>query len=109
MSDYAAVVNHIPFGRENAVSRRMLAQQTGMTDRQVRRCIEDARRDGVFIISDQERGGYYQTAQLNEIEYQYRIDRARALAVLARLKPMSQVLREAGRLKPTRKKAGRKV
>lgn len=95
--EYAAVVNLIPWGRNNAVTREHLMLYTQMTDRQVRRCIEAARRDGVFIIGDQERGGYYRTDSIDDIEYQYRIDRARAISVFARLKPMREALKEAGR------------
>ena len=95
--EYWPVVNLIPFGKQNAISRERLASLSKMNDRQVRRCIEAARRDGIYIITNPERGGYYQTAKLDEIEYQYRIDKSRALAVLSRFKIMRQVLKKAGR------------
>ena len=92
-----AVVDAIPFGRRNAVSRRMLASRVGMSDRETRACIEAARRDGIFIISTQESGGgYYQATEIEEIEAQYRIDHARALSVLSRLTPMRRYLLERG-------------
>lgn len=96
MRDYMVVISMIPFGRENAIPRAELANLARMTDRQVRKCIEAARSDGHYIVASPE-GGYYQTQDINEIEYQYRIDRARALAVLKRLKPMRRELKEAGR------------
>ena len=98
-TEYMPVVCHIPTGRKNAISRASLSVRVGMPDRQVRRCIEAARKDGFFIISANENGGgYYIATDLEEIEAQYKIDRARALAVLARLKPMRQRLKTEGRL-----------
>ncbi|MBQ9458309.1 MAG: hypothetical protein IJU66_00065 [Oscillospiraceae bacterium] len=89
-----AVVDVIPYGKRNAISRRMLASRVGMNDRNVRACIEAARRDGHFIISSNE--GYYLATEPEEVERQYRIDHARALSILARLTPMRRYLRAAG-------------
>ena len=97
-ADVRQVVSAIPEGRENAIPRAELVAALGMNDRTVRACIEAARRDGVFIISIQERGGgYYRATEPEEIERQYHIDRARALSILARLTPMRRYLRAAGR------------
>lgn len=52
------IVDFIPYGRENAVSREYLSDITGLDDRTVRGMIEDARRD-VPIINLQDSGGYY--------------------------------------------------
>lgn len=52
------ITDFIPYGRENAISRQALAQLTGMDDRQVRRMIEDARRE-VPIINLQNGKGYF--------------------------------------------------
>ncbi len=90
-----AVVSQIPHGRQNAIQRHTLASRVGMSDRETRACIEAARRDGVFIIAAPD-GGYYQATDAEEVERQYRIDRARALSILARLKPMREYLRGAG-------------
>ena len=96
-AEYMPVVNHIPHGRKNAISRERLASEMKMTDRYVRECIEAARRDGVFIVTAAEHGGYYIATDIDEIERQYRIDHARALSVLSRLKYMKQALKKAGR------------
>ena len=42
-----AIVDYIPVGRENAVTRRQLCELTGMRDRALRNAIEDTakRRD----------------------------------------------------------------
>ena len=87
----ASVIDAIPHGRRNAISRRMLAGAVHLSDRHVRACIEAARNDG-----DQDAGGYYIATEPEEIRAQYRIDRARALAILKRLKPMRQYLKARG-------------
>ena len=97
MKEYMAVVNLIPTGKENAISRERLAELAKLPDRTVREHIEQARRDGWYIITHAQRGGYYRTEDIDEIEYQYRIDRARALSVLSRLKAMRRCLKDAGR------------
>lgn len=52
------ITKFIPYGREHAVSRKYLAEITGMDDRQVRKLIEDARRQ-VPIINLQDGEGYF--------------------------------------------------
>ena len=90
------VLMAIPEGRENAISRYHLCIKTGMNDRAVRECIELLRDEGNFICNDGT--GYFIADNLDDIERQYRKDRARALSVLKRLKPFRQALREAGRI-----------
>lgn len=89
------VVTTLGEGRKNATPRAQLAATVGMPDRRVRACIEAARRAGTFIISSD--SGYYIATEMEEVERQYRIDRARALSILARLTPMRRYLRAAGR------------
>lgn len=61
----------IPFGRENAISRKDLAAMTGMSDRSVRYRIAELRAedDGTdeVIVSISRRSGYYRTEDLAEI------------------------------------------
>ena len=87
----------IPEGKANAISREVLATRLGLTDRQVRRMIEEARERGELIVNDGDGEGYYLASDIGQIERQYRKDRARALAVLKRLKTMRQKLKEAGK------------
>ena len=79
-----------------ATTRAELCAKTGLPDRIVRRQIEQARRDGALIVNLGQ--GYYITTDLDALEAQYKIDRARALSVLARLKNMRLMLKAAGRL-----------
>ena len=89
------IIDFIPQGKENAVTRSYLATVLGLPDRTVRRLIEDARNEGAFICNDGE--GYFIATEIGEIERQYRVDRARALSTLKRLKAMRRCLRRAGR------------
>lgn len=63
----------IPFGRENAISRKDLAAMTGMSDRNVRFRIAELRAedDGTdeVIVSISRRSGYYRTDNPAEIEH----------------------------------------
>lgn len=53
------MIDMIPVGRENAVSRAELCIRTGMTDRQMRREIHQLRRDHC-ILNVQDGNGYFQ-------------------------------------------------
>lgn len=46
-------------GRENAISRKALASLTGLSDRGVRKQIENERRQSMPILSSTQSGGYY--------------------------------------------------
>jgi len=52
------IVDYIPFGRENAVTRTQLRIMTGMNDRKIRDKISEARRDTV-ILNMQDGEGYF--------------------------------------------------
>ena len=86
-------------GEANAVSRVELASRAGMSDRQMRAAIQQAREDGELILNAQNGAGYFLASadDLNAIERQYRQDTARALSILKRRKAMRRLLKEAGR------------
>lgn len=52
------IVDYIPFGRENAVTRTQLRIMTGMNDRKIRDKISEAKRDTV-ILNMQDGKGYF--------------------------------------------------
>ena len=98
MSDRAEIVlDAIPYGKDRAVTREYLAARTGLPDRLVRKAIEEARRSHI-ILNDQDGKGYYRSYDLDDIDRFYRQERARALAVLARMRPMRVLLRGGGRI-----------
>lgn len=91
------VLDAIPFGKDRAVTREYLTAKTGLPDRQVRKAIEEIRRSHI-VLNDQDGKGYYRSYDLDDIERFYRQERARALAVLYRMKPMRVLLRGGGRI-----------
>lgn len=82
MKDWQQVINHIPKGRHNAISRAQLSEMTGLPDRANRQAIEDARRQGVMIISGSNTKGYYITDDFNEWRCFLEEHRRRALSEL---------------------------
>lgn len=64
---------HIPVGRENAVTRRQLCEATGLNDREVRKQISQLRSvdDGtdMVIVSLSNGRGYYRTNNPDEIRH----------------------------------------
>lgn len=57
--DWERVINFIPVGKENAISRQALSELTCLNDRANRQAIEDARRNGIKVISRSSSRGYY--------------------------------------------------
>jgi transcriptional regulator with XRE-family HTH domain len=96
-AETARIACLIPKGRRNAISRAELAGRLGMTDRKMRKAVENARCEGLMILNDSDGRGHYQSDDLAEIQRQYDQDTSRAMAILKRRKPMRKVLKEAGR------------
>lgn len=93
----ATLASLIPHSRREAISREALAKKLGMSDRQMRRAVEEARNEGLIILCECNGRGYYQSSDLNEIHHQYIQDTNRAMAILKRRKSMRQLLKQAGR------------
>ena len=49
MKESIKIVDYIPFGKENAISRQQLERVTGLSDRDVREAISLARRNTVIL------------------------------------------------------------
>ena len=58
MTDVEMIMDKIPVGHENAVTRQQLCISTGMNDRRIRRAIAEARRE-IIILNLQDGNGYY--------------------------------------------------
>ena len=52
------IVDYIPVGKENSISRDSLGVCTGLPDRSIRRLIAKARTEGHAIVGNPD-GGYY--------------------------------------------------
>ena len=90
------IEDYIPYGSDKAITRDELCAVTNMSDRVVRKHIEDARRRGIVIVNKQNGAGYYQSDDLDDIEAQFRINRARAMAILVQQKHLYNRLKAAG-------------
>lgn len=85
----------LSWGQENALSRRDLADITGLTDREVRRTVARERKRGLPIVSDPERGGYYLPASPEDLARFIRSMRHRAVETMAAANAMDETLLEA--------------
>ena len=65
MKESIKIVDYIPFGKENAISRQQLERLTGLSDRDVREAISLARRNTV-ILNLSNGKGYFQPIQGEE-------------------------------------------
>lgn len=92
----ASIIDYIPEGKENAVTRERLCAITGLPDRKLREEIEQARRRGAIIINAQDGAGYYQSEDIREIAKQYNMNERRALSILAQQKHLRKRLKAAG-------------
>lgn len=67
MTDVEMIMNVIPVGHKNAVTRQRLCISTGMDDRRIRKVIAEARRENV-ILNLQDGSGYYVPDVKNDID-----------------------------------------
>ena len=95
ISPYTAQLAEIvPFGRENAISRAELAARLYLSDRQMRRAVSQARREGLCIINDQTGGGYYRSDNADDLKRQLRSTHNRALSLLRQEKYLKERIKE---------------
>ena len=66
--DDMELLNLIPYGRDNAVSRADLVRLTGWNDRKVRDEIKRLLRNGERILSSSSAKGYWRSDDPDEIE-----------------------------------------
>lgn len=86
------IVELIPYGKENAISRSDLCNKTGLSDRLVRRQIAKKRRDYV-ILNLQDGKGYYRPTDKADIEIYIRQETARAKSIFWTLRAARNELR----------------
>lgn len=86
------ILEHIPYGHENAISRDELARRVGLGDRGMRRQILAARREGNVILNMQDGAGYYQSDDLVHLRSQYRQNESRAKAILAQQEHLKRLI-----------------
>ena len=66
------LLNAIPYGRENAVSRSDIVRKTGIPDRRIREEIKSLNRElakhGEAILSSSGKSGYWRSADIKEMK-----------------------------------------
>ena len=85
------ILRAIGTGEEHAVHRAELVQLTGLCERDVRRVIEQLRRGGAVICSDEH--GYFRPADLNELLTYCRQEEARSRSIYRRTASARRLLK----------------
>ena len=92
------ILNLIPQGKANAISRTELRYITKLNDRVMRELIEQERRKGAIILNLQDGRGYFRPApdEMDDVLRQYKQNDRRAMSILVQQKHLKRVLKEAG-------------
>ena len=90
------LIAHIPVGKENAVSRQFLSLLLGTSDREMRKAINAARREGHVICNTQDGRGYFRSEDPADVLKQYRQNERRAKSILVQQKHLRRILKDAG-------------
>lgn len=88
------ITEQIPVGKENAISSKELETLTGLTKRQIKKAVRDARINNVLICSGQT--GYYTPADMNELMNWYIPANKRVKDSFMPLKHARAILKAAG-------------
>lgn len=79
------IIDHIPIGYKNAISRKELCKRLDMNDREVRKLINKAREE-YCICNHSDGAGYYVPEQLSEINAYINQEEARIRSIFRALK-----------------------
>lgn len=95
-----SIIDYIPFGHENAISRRELAQLTGLNDRHMRECIMQERRH-TPILNMQDGSGYFRpdmndSGDVALLRAYKKQEESRAKAIMWALKATRKALKAMG-------------
>lgn len=104
MSAEINIIDYIPHGKQNAVSRAKLVSLTGVSDRKVRGLISSARKEYVILSSDNGNGYYQPTPDdYPELRKILKREESRAKSVFGSIKKLRALCEdyEHGRLNKT--------
>lgn len=93
-NDYERLLNYIGTGEENAINREYLSHILNLPEREVGRCIQTARRDGILICSNE--SGYFFPKDKNELSAFYKRYHGAAISILCTLKTTRRELKKIG-------------
>ena len=88
------IIEHIPVGYENAITRKELCRKAGVSDRLMRRMIEDACESGIVILNLQDGKGYFRPEE-DEINLVYaarNIEESRMDHVASRVRTLNRYI-----------------
>lgn len=86
-----SLLEHIPYGKENAVSRASLGELRGggpTGDRRARKEIKQLREAGEIIINDQSGDGYYRPTNMEEARRYLAQEESRARSIYRSLRAL---------------------
>ena len=91
------LINYIPVGKSNAITRQELVRLTGESDRAIRKEIKRLNRDGIPILSSSRGCGYWISDDLDELEqYINETDHRRESLYYATLELRKELYRRKG-------------
>jgi len=90
----STILDHIGYGKAQAVTRRELCSRLSLPDRTIRKLIEIERNKGAIIINDGDGDGYYQSDKLEDMLAQHRTNKNRAMSILRQQKHLSRRIKE---------------
>ena len=94
-----SVISHIPEGSKNAVRRGELCHLTGMTDRMVRREIQEAKEKGEIILNTMDGNGYFRPVLPEDahwVKAQYGANQARLISMSKQQKHLRKLMEKQG-------------
>ncbi len=92
--EYGEIINLIP--EDRPIKRWELRELSGISDRKVRRAIQEAREDGILIVNMQDGSGYQKVSEddLTQIRKQYQLNQARMISLSKQQKALRAILKE---------------
>ena len=87
------IVDYIPYGKENAITRAQLCNLTGLKDRVMRKCLEAARKETI-ILNAQDGKGYYRSDEEYDLRRQLKQNISRGTAILQQNKLILSKLKD---------------
>ena len=88
------IVNLIPYGKANAISRVSLRNITGLSDRSVRHMIAEARTETIILSVDDGKGYFRPTKdELEEVQVWIKKETARANSTLKSIDSAREILK----------------
>lgn len=92
--EYGEIISLIP--EDRPIKRWELRELSGISDRKVRRAIQEAREDGILIVNMQDGSGYQKVSEddLTQIRKQYQLNQARMISLSKQQKALRAILKE---------------